>query len=232
MTKHPEPGSEIAASPGAASQPATFTAIAQLLRPQGRRGEMLCERLSDLEEMFQPQQVWVGRHEDGADARACELQEAWHPTGKNAGRVVLKLEGCDSINDAELLKGSYVLLPAAALPELEDDTFYVNELVGCELWDESRRIGEIVDVEFAMNSDGRTRLDDAAPLLSVHIEDGAEPVLVPFVNAWLVSVDTAGKRVVMRLPRGLVEAVGHGATTDAEAASPEDAAAPFPDQVE
>jgi 16S rRNA processing protein RimM len=120
---------------------------------------------------------------------------------------VLKLSGCDSINDAELLAGRQVLVSAAELPALDADTFFVGDLLGCAFYDGEVHAGTIVDVEFPTGPDGRTRLADAAPLLSVTlVEDGAEdePVLVPFVRAWLESVDLGSKRVVMHLPAGLL----------------------------
>jgi 16S rRNA processing protein RimM len=123
--------------------------------------------------------------------------------------VVLKLSGCESIGDAEALAGQQVMVPATAMPALEPDTFFVGDLVGCAFFDGATQVGTIMDVEFAMGPDGRTRLEDAAPLLSVslsHAAEGADPVLVPFVRAWLESVDVARRRVVMHLPSGLLDA--------------------------
>jgi len=47
-------------------------------------------------------------------------------------------------------------------------------------------------------------LTEAAPLLAVTSRDGDE-VLIPFVKAFLVTVDTDAKRIEMKLPEGLVE---------------------------
>jgi 16S rRNA processing protein RimM len=66
----------------------------------------------------------------------------------------------------------------------------------------------VIVVEFAMSPDGRTRLAEAPPLLVVELtgaEPDSEPALVPFVNAQLVSVDIAARRIVMQLPAGLVD---------------------------
>jgi 16S rRNA processing protein RimM len=130
------------------------------------------------------------------------------PTGKNTGRIVLKLSGCDSISQAELLAGRQLMVPAEELPTLDADTFYVSDLVGCTLFNGDAAVGEVVDVQFAMSPDGKTRLPEAAPLLGVHptgAPEDAEPILVPFVLAHLVSVDLASKRILMNLPEGLLE---------------------------
>jgi 16S rRNA processing protein RimM len=186
-----------------------WVAIATVLRPQGRRGELLSEPLSDLPEVFAAGQSVVLAAPgtvppSGAAKRTLEAH--WFPTGRNAGRVVLQVSGCTSIHEAEQLVGLQVMVPAAALPVLDADTFFVGHLVGCIFYDGARCIGQIVDVEFATGPDGRTRLEEAAPLLAVSLGDGVEPSLIPFVKAWLKRVDLAGRRIVMELPEGLLEA--------------------------
>ena len=189
-----------------------WVAVARLLRPQGRRGELLAEPLTDVPGLLAAgASLRLTRIEalaPGPDDGLEFVEELWQPQGKNAGRVVLKLRGCDDISAAEVLAGRQLMVEAAALPALESDTFYVRDLLGCTLWDGEAAVGEIVDVQFATSPDGRQRLEDAAPLLEVRPE-GAEPedtVLVPFVRAYLVSVDVPARRVEMRLPAGLVDA--------------------------
>jgi 16S rRNA processing protein RimM len=189
----------------------TWLPIATLLRPQGRRGELLSEPLTDLPEIFQP-----GRELYLSAAGAITptntpvtLEDAWHPTGKNAGRIVLKLSASNSITEAEALAGKQLLIPTDALPALDADTYFVGDLVGCTLFDGGQPagtipVGTITEVQFATAPDGRTRLEDAAPLLGIEAAPGEDPVLIPFVRAWLVSVDTATKRVIMNLPAGLL----------------------------
>jgi 16S rRNA processing protein RimM len=176
-----------------------WIAIATLLRPQGRRGELLSEPLTDLPKIFQP-----GREVYLASNTLITLEDAWHPTGKNAGRIVLKLSNSNSITEAESLAGQQLLIPADALPALDPDTWFVGDLIGCTLVNADQPAGTIVEIQFATAPDGRTRLEDAAPLLGVETAPGEDPVLVPFVRAWIVSVDIATKRVVMDLPAGLL----------------------------
>lgn len=186
--------------------------LARLLRPQGRRGELLAELLTGFPELLSSTDgVYIvpsGASSPSPDAQRTLVESQWMPTGRNAGRVVVKLAGCDSISAAELLAQSELMIPASERPALEEDAYYISDLVGCALYDGEKPAGEIIDVEFATSPDGRVRLEDAAPLLVVRMEgapEDAEPVLVPFVRAFLTSVDTVGKRVVMELPQGLLD---------------------------
>jgi 16S rRNA processing protein RimM len=190
--------------------------IARLLRPQGRRGELLADPLSDLPNLFAPnRELFLAPANASAPAPnspPVHIEEHFFPTGKNAGRVVLKLSGCDSINAAELLAGQQLFLPTDQLPPLDPGTFFVGDLLGCTLYDAatpSTPAGTVTDVEFATAPDGRTRLEDAAPLLAIELPNqpsGTEPVLVPFVLAWIDTIDIPARRITMRLPDGLLDA--------------------------
>lgn len=191
-----------------------FVTLACLLRPQGRKGELLADLLTDF-----PDQLGSadGVYLVAANAEAptpnttrIHVESQWLPTGKNAGRIVLKLAGCDTISAAERLADMKLMLPAAERPALDADTFYVSDLIGSTLLDRQADretlVGEVVDVEFATSPDGRTRLPDAAPLLAVRPRGSppdAEPFLIPFVRANLLSVNPAARQIVMSLPPGL-----------------------------
>jgi 16S rRNA processing protein RimM len=198
-----------------------WIAIATLLRPQGRRGELLAEPLTDLSEVFargRTVHLAGATLEPAAGEAARTLEDCWTPTGRNAGRLVMKLSGCESINDAEALAGRRVLIPSDEMPKLDADTFFVSDLVGCAFFDGEKQLGTIVDLEFPVGSDGR-RLEDAAQLLAVEIPGEDEPVLVPFIRAWLDSVDLTARRVTMHLPEGLIggeEIAGEDDDEDAE----------------
>ncbi len=187
---------------------------AKLLRPQGRRGELLAEPHAGLPSFVTGKRLWLSIKDGGVPAPDAEreLEDAWQPTGKNAGRVVLKLAGVDSISAAEALAGQYLRLRTSELPALEPDTFRIRDLVGCSLFDQERLAGTVVDVQFPIAADGHTRLADAPDLLAVRPvhgdagEEAAEPVLIPFVRAWLIELDLSTKRIVMKLPPGLFDA--------------------------
>jgi 16S rRNA processing protein RimM len=192
-------------STGASSK---WTTLAHLLRPQGRKGEVLAELLTDFPERFDGgARVFLAKPGyDGAAEGAQEMAVSghWLPVGRNHGRIVLAFVGIDSIERAEDLAGLDVIVPADERVELEEDTEYVSDLVGCEVYDGDVRVGVVTGVEFPTTSDGSRRLGDAAPLLTVESGSGDE-VLIPYVQTFLVGVATEAKRIDMKLPEGLVE---------------------------
>jgi 16S rRNA processing protein RimM len=182
--------------------------LAHLLRPQGRKGEVLAELFTDFPERFEDQRrVFLaapGFDGEESGARSVDVVAFWLPVGRNEGRVVLQFGGIDTISDAESIAGLDVLVPREERLPLDDESVYISELIGCTVYDGPRRVGVVEDVQFAMTADGGRRLDDAAPLLAVTSPDGDE-ILIPFAKAFLVAVDTEAKRIEMALPEGLVE---------------------------
>jgi 16S rRNA processing protein RimM len=182
--------------------------LAHLLRPQGRKGEVLAELFTDFPERFEDQRrVFLaapGFEGEEAEARPAEVVAFWLPVGKNEGRVVLQFAGINTISDAESIAGQDVLVPRDERLPLDDESVYISELIGCTVYDVSLPVGVVEDVQFAMTADGGRRLDDAAPLLAVTSPEGDE-ILIPFAKAFLLAVDTETKRIDMTLPPGLIE---------------------------
>lgn len=182
--------------------------LAHLLRPQGRKGEVLAELFTDFPERFEGQKrVFLaapGFEGEESEARSAEVVAFWLPLGKNEGRVVLQFAGIDTISDAESIAGHDVLVPRGERVPLDDESIYVSELIGCAVYDGPVPVGVIEDVQFAMSADGARRLDDAAPLLAVRSSEGDE-ILIPYVKSFLVAVDTEAKRIDMALPQGLID---------------------------
>jgi len=179
--------------------------LAHLLRPQGRKGELLAELLTDFPEQFATRQG-IALRKAGGSVQPTTVEAHWLPLGKNVGRIVLKFQGIDSINDAELLSGFDVVVPPEERIELDEDAEYIEDLLDCTIVDGEHTIGVVEDVHFPTNATGG-RLAEVAPMLIVRSPKGDE-ILIPFAKAWIQSVDVEGKRIEMRLPDGLLDING------------------------
>ena len=162
------------------------------MRPQGRRGEVLADLLTDFPEKFADRkQLWLGPA-GNAQPREYQLESHW----LHKGRVVLKLGGIDSISDAEALTGMLVQIPSQNRVRLEAGAAYVSDLIGSSILDisQQRKIGTIEDVK---------QETGAAPLLVVR-ESGQE-FDIPFAEEFIVRFDLSTKTLEMKLPQGLLE---------------------------
>ena len=190
-----------------------WVVLARMLRPQGRRGELLAELWTDFPETLKERaELYLApasfsgdlRSSDHASVRLAEVLNLWMPGGKNLGRVVLEFAGVSSISDAEKLVGLDLLTPATNRPRLNEDEVYVSDLVGSTLSADGSVVGTVIDVHFPTSPDGRQRLSEAAPLLVVTSSSGEE-LLIPFVKKFLLTIDLENKQITMELPTGLVD---------------------------
>ena len=171
--------------------------LAQIVRPWGRRGEVAAniltdypERLVDLREVFLSDGRSAPRP---AQLLSCRL---------HLNQVILHFAGTDSINDAELLRGLFLQVPLSERTVLGADRHYIDELIGCEVWEEhaAAPLGSVEDV-----LDNGAAAGDRVPeswRLVVATADGDE-VLIPLAAEICTRVDTAARRIEVRLPEGL-----------------------------
>jgi 16S rRNA processing protein RimM len=174
------------------TQSNSFTTIARVERPQGRRGEVLADILTDFPQKFAERRTLWLAHEGMPDVHEYSLENHW----LHKGRVVLKLIGIDSIQAAEALSGMLIQIPSELRSQLEPGAAYISDLIGSTIFDVSRRhtIGTIQDVRPGSG---------AAPLLIV--KTGNQEFEVPFAEEFIVRFEASKKLLEMKLPEGLLD---------------------------
>jgi 16S rRNA processing protein RimM len=185
-----------------------WTWLARIRRPQGRKGEVFAEILTDFPEKFaERRRLWLlPEREAGAESeppsapkpastpREVSLSAFW----LHKGGVVLHFTGTGSISDAESLAGLIVAVPRPERVALAEDEAYMSDLVGCTLADVAgpapKIVGEIVDVDSSCGP---------VPLLTLRGADGE--ILIPFAKSYLRELDLKARLVEMALPEGLAD---------------------------
>jgi 16S rRNA processing protein RimM len=194
-----------ASGASAPSGPQDWVWLARIRRPQGRKGEVFADLLTDFPEKFADRRrLWLLADSaaskparptaTSATPREVELIHHW----LHKGGIVLHFAGVDSISAAETLKGLIVAIPRAERAALAEDEVYIGDLIGSSLVDvagaEPVVVGEIQEVD-------RT----AGPVALLVVRGSAGEVLIPFAKSYLRKIDTKAKRVEMALPEGLVD---------------------------
>src|SRR5262245_21614452 len=159
--------------------------IGRVVKPQGRRGEVLTEPLTDRPDRFPSLRRAYVQGAPG-EAREVRVASCW----PHKGRFVLKLEGVDSIEAAEALRGLELRIAPEELAVLPEGSYYHHELVGLQAEDESgRRLGRVESV---------WETGAGAPVLVVRSEAGEQ--LVPLAADFVKRVDSARGRIVVAIP--------------------------------
>ncbi len=106
---------------------------------------------------------------------------------------LLTFEGYPSINDVEQFKTKFLKVDELLVPELEDNEFYVNQIIGAEVVDESDQvIGKLKEV-----------LDLPANDVWVVSRPGKKDLLLPYIESVILDVNVEEQKIVVHVLEGL-----------------------------
>jgi len=109
--------------------------------------------------------------------------------------AVLGLVGIDHIEAAERLKGGQVFVLESAVPALPEDAFYVKDLVGCVVTDETiGLLGILHDVIFTGSNE-----------VYVVKREGKRDLLIPALKSVILDINILERTITTHLPVGLFE---------------------------
>lgn len=173
-----------------------WLAIARILRPRGRRGEVVVELLTDFPERFASlKRAFLENTE--TEPQRVEIAETWW----QQGRLILRFAGVDSISQAECLRGRLLLIQRRERVALGENRYYLWELIGCDVICRGSGIalGKVTDVQPT----------GGVELLRVQADRPGSPEaaewLIPFAQEICPEIDVGARRIVIDPPEGLLD---------------------------
>jgi 16S rRNA processing protein RimM len=105
------------------------------------------------------------------------------------GQMVLKLEGVASVEDAEVLRGYWVVIPIEEVPALPSGAYYLYQIVGLEVYTtEGTHIGKIVDVI-------TSTANDVYVVKGPGVTEPSGELLIPAIKLVVRLIDVEGGRL-------------------------------------
>ena len=144
--------------------------------------------------------LFVGR--DAASAREVTVDDVRFQYPKGRTVVLLALDGVESVESAEDLRGAQLFADPDDLPPLADGEVFLHDLIGLaviEVDDDDDEVGDLGVV--------RDLYDGAQLLYAIDRPGGAE-LLLPDVDEFVRRIDLEAKRMYVRLPDGLIDDEG------------------------
>lgn len=165
--------------------------VARLLKAHGMDGEILASiDTGDPEFVFVPGREFGFAEPAGSQIRSLTLETA----RPHKGGYLLRFREIDDREAVDAVRGREITVPPDAVRPLEENEFFLHDLVGLEAWREGgEQIGAVSEV---YELGGRI-------LLGVEVQ-GHER-LVPFRPELVRSVDRESGRVWIDPPPGLLE---------------------------
>ena len=108
--------------------------------------------------------------------------------------VLMKLKGVDDIEEAEKLKGHYIKIPRDSAKKINEDEYFIADLLGCEVYQDETLLGVLDDVFTAGGSD-----------VYVVKRKGKQDLLFPAISSVVKNV--VNQKVFVEVPRGLEDEV-------------------------
>ncbi|OYT75188.1 MAG: 16S rRNA processing protein RimM [Armatimonadetes bacterium JP3_11] len=178
-----------------------WVTVGVVMRPFGIRGELKVRLETDFPERFQPGARlywWLPPRPETPST-----DEAPPPRGKKPPRtmrpqecfvksarwhgdhLVLTLEGVETRDQAERLRGAWLMIPPEERMPLEEGQYYIDDLIGMEVFTETgERVGKLKNVRQGAAYD--------------FYDIGA--YTLPAVEEYILEVDVPNRRMVVRLP--------------------------------
>jgi 16S rRNA processing protein RimM len=100
-------------------------------------------------------------------------------------RLIIRLEGADGRDGAEVLRGQDILVSRQQAPPLEEDEWWADELEGCTVHDGDRAVGTVQRLMELPSCD----------VLEVQRPDGGPLLLVPLIRDAVREVDVSRRRI-------------------------------------
>ena len=153
-----------------------FITVGQIINTHGLKGELKVYPLTDDSNRFKElKSVYV----DGIlkNITGCKLQSK---------KVILKIEGIDSIEKALEYKGKYLEVSRENAVKLEEGRYFIVDIVGCRVIDEEGVFyGEISEVIHTHHND-------------VYWIKGDNELLIPAIGDIVLKVDIEKKEIIIK----------------------------------
>lgn len=163
-----------------------YTIIGKIINTRGVRGEVkvmpitsVIERFSDLKVVYIDESL-----------EEFEIEKVSY----NKGFVFLKFKNFDNINDILRLKEKYIYISDEDRIELDENTFFISDIVDCLVYDmENNYIGKVTEV-----------IENPVNDLFV-IDSGKSKSLVPHISQFVKDVDIDTKTIIIDPIEGLIK---------------------------
>ncbi len=166
-----------------------LVSVAKVIKPQGNKGEVAAELLTDFPERFHHlKKVYLQKNDHSPFPLG--LEAFWF----HRQRIVLKFSGIDDIGAAEGLRGHEVRIEREHLLALPPGSYYQFDLIDCVARDSrGRMLGRVTEV-----------LEVGGNYL-LNLRRDRKELLVPFAKDIVRRVDLSKKELICELPPGLEE---------------------------
>ncbi len=164
----------------------------EVVKPHGVKGALKVRSYAESPESYlriKKITLLLGKSGDSDEASVGTVFTVLKASGMG-GKVILKLQGLDSREEAEALVGSVITVKREDLPETDDDEYYWDDLIGMEVYNVS---GEYLGIIKKILQTG----SNDVYIVGGKGDEGEGEILVPGTHDAVREVDVSERRMII-----------------------------------
>ena len=164
-----------------------YLELGQIVNVRGLKGEVKLNSFAEDDKVFETlKTVFIKKKNE-------MLEKQIEKVSYTKNQVVLKFKDCNSIDEAEALRNTYLLVKKEDLGELPEGVYYLADLIGLDVYtDEEEFLGKVDDIYSTGAND----------IYVVKNEEGKEKLL-PGIDEVIKNIDIDNGRITVHLIEGL-----------------------------
>lgn len=166
--------------------------IGQIVNTQGVKGEVKIIPLTDDPARFS-KLIKIKFENNGTAESGLDFEIEGIKFLKNA--VVAKLKGIDNIDDAEKLRGLYIIVDRKDAVKLPENSYFICDILGMKVIDSKKGLlGVVEDILQTGSND-----------VYIVKDENKNEILIPAIKSVVKSILLNEKEIHVELPRGLID---------------------------
>jgi len=164
-----------------------YLELGQIVNVKGLKGEIKVNSFTENNTKFEKiKKIFLKR---GDKISEHEIERV----GYSGNQVILKLKNVDTIEEAEKLRNSYLLVERSSLEKLPEETYYIVDLIGLDVvTEQGEHIGKLDDIFNTGSND-----------VYVVKEDSGKERLLPGIGKVIKKIDIESGNIIVNLIEGL-----------------------------
>lgn len=164
-----------------------YLELGQIVNVKGLKGEVKVNSFTDDNTKFERiPKVFIKRKETLTEY---EIEKV----GYNKNQVIIKFKNIDTVEEAEKLRNSYIVVDREIFGELPEGVYYIADLIGLDVFTESNEyLGKVDDIFSTGSND----------VYAVKDELGKQKLL-PGIDEVIKVIDIEAGKIIVNLIEGL-----------------------------
>lgn len=164
-----------------------YLELGQIVNVKGLKGEVKVNSFTDDNTKFERiPKVFIKQKQNLTEY---EIEKV----GYSKNQVILKFKNIDTVEEAEKLRNSYVVVDREIFGELPEGVYYIADLIGLDVYTENNEyLGKVDDIFNTGSND----------VYVVKADDGKQKLL-PGIDEVIKKIDLESNRITVNLIKGL-----------------------------